>query len=366
MPTNDGVLRVAVTLQSMISQIPLASPFHQVGWCRSTHKENQWRLQLQQLRLVVLVLTAMCLGHETVQAQDAPTISVNPASLVFAAEQGGAKPAEQVLTISTSGEQDITWTATKSAPWLTIDHSTGNQAVPIRATAITGFLAPGTFKDEITVAVKGEQVAKIPVTFVVTSKQVGPLLPSSTREQDEKFSIPSSANSEWHKYCVDNSLNLNGDFQSAKSIFGLIDGQWSVGPTVSTQLIKYDMAKKQAGFNASVGAGASFRFYRPIRIKDRDGSLLQKVNIGQVRTECRQTSFGWDRNSYRASPLFSITPTLYATKPTSAGDLAIQPAIVLGFFEDVLNFGVGFNLTGPPEEKGHVFLLMSIGTGFSF
>lgn len=184
--------------------------------------------------------------------------------------------------------------------------------------------------------------------------------------QDEKFSIPSSANSEWQKYCVDNSLNLNGDFQSYKTIFGQIDGQWSVGPTVSTQLIKFDMAKKQAGFNASVGAGASFRFYRPIRIKNGDGSLLQKVYIGQVRTECRQTSFGWDRKSYRASPLFSITPTLYATKPTSAGDLAIQPAIVLGFFEDVLNFGVGFNLTGPPEEKGHVFLLMSIGTGFNF
>ncbi len=185
----------------------------------------------------------------------------------------------------------------------------------------------------------------------------------TVRTQDEKFKIPSSANSEWRKFCVDDSLNLNGDFQSFKSIFG-IDGQWSVGPTVSTQLIKYDMAKKQAGFNASVGAGASFRFYRPIRIKDSPHP--GKVFIGQVRTECRQTSFAWDRNSYRASPLFSITPTLYATKPTSAGDLAIQPAIVLGFFEDVLNFGVGFNLTGPPEEKGHVFLLMSIGTGFSF
>ncbi len=192
------------------------------------------------------------------------------------------------------------------------------------------------------------------------SKAESPPL-QTVRTQDEKFKIPSSANSEWQKFCVDDSLNLNGDFQSAKSIFGLVDGQWSVGPTVSTQLIKYDMAKKQAGFNASVGAGASFRFYRPIRIKDGP-----KVFIGQVRTECRQTSFGWDRNSYRASPLFSITPTLYATKPTSAGDLAIQPAIVLGFFEDVLNFGVGFNLTGPPEEKGHVFLLMSIGTGFSF
>lgn len=190
-----------------------------------------------------------------------------------------------------------------------------------------------------------------------------------TKRQDDKFSIPSSANPEWKDYCVNKSLNLNGDFQKSRALFGLWgpEGQWSVGPAVSTQLIKYDMAKKQAGFNASVGAGASFRFYRPIEIKkDDDNSPTETVYIGQVRTECRQTSFGWDRKSYRASPLFSITPTLYATKPTSAGDLAVQPAIVFGFFEDVLNFGVGFNLTGPPEEKGHVFLLMSIGTGFSF
>lgn len=187
-----------------------------------------------------------------------------------------------------------------------------------------------------------------------------------TKTQDEKFNIPSSANSEWQEKCVNKSLNLNGDFQSAHSLFGL-SGQWSVGPAVSTQLVKYDMAKKQAGFNTSVGAGASFRFYRPIEIKDEiTGKVTETVFVGQVRSECRQSSFGSDRKSYRAAPMFSITPTLYATKPTNEGDLAVQPALLLGFFEDILNLGVGFNLTGPPGEKGNVFLLMSIGTGFSF
>lgn len=187
-----------------------------------------------------------------------------------------------------------------------------------------------------------------------------------TKTQDEQFSVPSSANSDWQGKCVNKSLNLNGDFQSVHSLFGL-SGQWSVGPAVSTQLVKYDMAKKQAGFNTSVGAGASFRFYRPIEIKDETtGKVTETVFVGQVRSECRQTSFGSDRKSYRAAPMFSITPTLYATKPTNEADLAVQPALLLGFFEDILNLGVGFNLTGPPGEKGNVFLLMSIGTGFSF
>ena len=101
----------------------------------------------------------------------------------------------------------------------------------------------------------------------------------------------------------------------------------------------------------------------------------EKVNISQIQPICRQTSFGagqgldprtkknWD---YYAAPLFSITPTLYATKPVADDDLSLQPALLLGFFEDILNIGVGFNLTGPSGEKGNVFMLMGIGYGFKF
>jgi len=193
-----------------------------------------------------------------------------------------------------------------------------------------------------------------------------PVTAAEPVKQDDKFSIPSSANLEWKKACIDKSLNLNGDFQTSESFLWMSEGQWSVGPAVSTQLVKYDMSKKQAGFNTSVGAGASFRFYRNIAIKDEEGTTKDTVGISQIRRECRQSSFGGDRKSYLAAPMFSITPTLYATKPTTAGDLSVQPALLLGFFEDILNVGVGFNLTGPTGEKGNMFLLMSIGTGFSF
>jgi hypothetical protein len=101
-------------------------------------------------------------------------------------------------------------------------------------------------------------------------------------------------------------------------------------------------------------------------IKDKNGKD-ESITISQVKQECRQTTFkARSEQSYLAAPLFSITPTLYVTKPTNQGDLEVQPAILLGLFEDILNFGVGWNLTGPPGEKGNVFLLMSIGAGFNF
>ena len=199
----------------------------------------------------------------------------------------------------------------------------------------------------------------------------------------------------WWQKCVDPNLLLNGDFQSGENFFGWnrFPGQWSVGPSLNTQLIKYDFAKEKAGFNTAVGLGASFRFYPSITLKNIDEDKVLKddgteesngsnsptpevkVNISQIHTACRQTTFGagsgldprtnksWD---YYAAPLFSITPTLYATKPVADDDLSLQPALLLGFFEDILNIGVGFNLTGPSGEKGNVFMLMGIGYGFSF
>ncbi len=180
--------------------------------------------------------------------------------------------------------------------------------------------------------------------------------------------IPVSANQQWAAVCVDPTQNLNGDFQQSSSAFFIADGQWSVGPAVSTQLIKYDFGKKKAGFNTSLGAGAAFRFYRNIPIKDPNNLTVAPtyVPISQVKPACRQTSFGKNTTGYLAAPMFSITPTIFASEPIDQDDLSVQPAILLGFFEDILNVGVGFNLTGPAGEKGNVFMLMSIGAGFDF
>jgi len=246
-------------------------------------------------------------------------------------------------------------TLSGNSSWLALTPSSGATSGQVTIAVTTGSLKTGTYTDVITVSAGGSQEVTVPVTFIVTPKDgVGPPAPPS---------IPHSANSTWENVCVDKSLNLLGDY-----------GQWSVGPSVSTQLIKFDLSKERAGFNTSVGVGAAFRFYRGITIKDQNGDPLKDKNgedktitISQINQKCRQTTFkARSEKSYLAAPLFSITPTLYVTKPTNQGDLEVQPAILLGFFEDILNFGVGWNLTGPPGEKGNVFLLMSIGAGFNF
>lgn len=315
-------------------------------------------MPIKQLCIGIMVLTIVALSNGNGQAQVSPAIGVSPTSLSFTAAQGGTTPVNLPLSISNTGRGTLTWTASDNASWLTLSPASGTGNGTVTATATTGSLTTGTYSGVITLSATGAETATVPVTFYVTTAHgAGPPAPPP---------IPASANEAWKAACVDKSLNLNGDFQESKSFLGFWEGQWSVGPAVSTQLVKYDMAKKQAGFNTSVGAGVSFRFYRNITIRDAEGAPKDQISISQIKRECRQTSFGSAQKSYLASPMFSITPTLYATKPTNEGDLSVQPALLLGLFEDILNVGVGFNLTGSAAEKGHVFLLMSIGTGFSF
>jgi len=55
-----------------------------------------------------------------------PTLVVSPASLSFTASVGGPDPATQPLGISNSGSGTLSWTATKTASWLTVGPSSGS------------------------------------------------------------------------------------------------------------------------------------------------------------------------------------------------------------------------------------------------
>ena len=175
--------------------------------------------------------------------------------------------------------------------------------------------------------------------------------------------IPLSPNPEWKEVCMDESLNLVGDFQSSKSAVFIAEGQWSVDLALSTQLFKYDFGTKQAGFNTSLGLGAAFRFYPTIEVKDQNGVVVDRVRVSFVKPECRQSTIGRNSKGYLASSLFSITPTIFVAAPANQEDVAIQPALLVGFFEDLVSVGVGVNLHNTSREKGNVFMLMSLGAG---
>ena len=160
--------------------------------------------------------------------------------------------------------------------------------------------------------------------------------------------------------CYNAGPGYSGDFPKWR----MFDGEWTVGLAAQAQALKYDFATKKAGVNSGLGAGASFRFYEDVDFPGRG----DKVPISQIRTECRMSTWKTQKEAWlpKATPLFSITPVIYASQLTSEDDLKVEPAIMFGVFDDIINIGTGFNLTGKDGEVGDVFLLLSIGAGFNW
>jgi hypothetical protein len=134
----------------------------------------------------------------------------------------------------------------------------------------------------------------------------------------------------------------------------------SIGPSVAVQALRYDLASKQAAFNTGAGAGFSVRFYDKTKIGDTE------YGIKQIKSGCRanalDSAYKTEENKFYVGYLFAISPFVYVSKVESTNDLNVQPAIQASFLSDLVTVGTGFNLTG--TDKGHVFLLLSIGWGF--
>lgn len=144
----------------------------------------------------------------------------------------------------------------------------------------------------------------------------------------------------------------------------------SVGPTITTQLIRYNFATEKASINAKgIGVGAAFRFYNNSDMTAAPGSTVKDVR--RIRPKCRANTlatFESDAGQYKASSWLSVSPTIFASvdevQGSAASEVSVQPALMVGFLRDLINVGVGWNLAGP--NRGQVFLLMGIGTGFKF
>ncbi|TLY30299.1 MAG: hypothetical protein E6K63_02265 [Nitrospirae bacterium] len=173
---------------------------------------------------------------------------------------------------------------------------------------------------------------------------------------------------------------LFGDLEFLGSWFQ----NWSTGVTVSAQAIKYTFGTKKASSNTSAGAGIAFRYYgnspigdeqeakrlgftdQDLQRMDKDKRGMYTLPIYKIKPECRATTsdIGRERTKKLAGSIFSITPTVYYSKQENVDDLSIQPALLVGFLDDIISVGPGFNLTGP--EKGKVFMVLSLGYGFKF
>jgi len=108
-----------------------------------------------------------------------PTIGLSPSSLSFSAEEGGANPAIQTLTIWNSGEGTLDWVISDDAGWLTLNPSSGvstGETDTITVLVDTYGMDAGGYSASI--AVSASEASNSPRTIAVDLS----IVPSSARE----------------------------------------------------------------------------------------------------------------------------------------------------------------------------------------
>ena len=108
-----------------------------------------------------------------------PVIGASPTSFSFAATQGGANPATQILSISNTGGGSFSWSVGKNATWLALSSvsGTGNGAVTLTVT--TGSLTVGSYSGSVTVNAPGASSVTVPVTLTVATVPIPPAVGAS-------------------------------------------------------------------------------------------------------------------------------------------------------------------------------------------
>jgi len=117
----------------------------------------------------------------TIEAAPVPVIGVSPSSFAFDAEEGGANPSDQALSITNIGEGTLDWTVSATSGWLDLNPTSGSGDGSVTLSVdITG-LAAGTYIDTVTVtdpSASNSPVA-VPVTLTIEAQPELAVSPTS-------------------------------------------------------------------------------------------------------------------------------------------------------------------------------------------
>jgi hypothetical protein len=107
------------------------------------------------------------------------SIAVSPASLSFTATQGAANPANQSLTITSTGGGSLSWNVSDNANWLSLNPTSGSSTPgPVTASVNTSGLVAGTYNAAITVTASG--ATNTPQTVLVSLVVTAPSTSAAT------------------------------------------------------------------------------------------------------------------------------------------------------------------------------------------
>ena len=98
----------------------------------------------------------------------APTITLSPSSLSYAATQGAANPANQNVSLTNSGGT-LSWTVSDDASWLAVSPTSGSGNSTLTTSVNTAGLTAGTYNGTFTVSAVGASSKTVTVTLTVST-----------------------------------------------------------------------------------------------------------------------------------------------------------------------------------------------------
>lgn len=143
---------------------------------------------------------------------------------------------------------------------------------------------------------------------------------------------------------------------------------WSVGTKATVALFRYNLASERTSFNErSVGVGLSLRYYTDDQISSIGHTSIKNVpQACRARTEDLLDFFRAIKPGTlpKIGSWISFSPTIFVSKAETEGDVSLQPAFIIGLFNDILSVGTSYNLTG--QGKGQWSILIGPSYGFQW
>jgi len=139
----------------------------------------------------LIMLCSLVINRIRVHAEDGgAAVVLNPASLTFVAQVGGAPPPAQIISVKSSVSTQVNFRVSTSATWLTVTPTSGMTPATLTVSVNTSGLAPGNYSSSISV-ITGEETSRR-VTVGLTLTQAGPTLQTSPSQLT--FSAQQNAN----------------------------------------------------------------------------------------------------------------------------------------------------------------------------
>lgn len=159
-----------------------------------------------------------------------PTLSAVPGSVTFSATAGGSNPANQSLTITSTGGNGPLWSVSDNAGWLTVGSASGAGTQSMTVSVNVAGLAAGTYSAVITVSSAGAANGSvvIPVTLSLNAPPVvAPTLnisPASLSFTVQAGSAPTTAQTLSITNVGGSTLNWTADDPSAWLLKSALSG----------------------------------------------------------------------------------------------------------------------------------------------